>query len=508
MATNDLALRFSDETYATKLEVSKALGTSLVDTIWSNIIAYRSHFTRVLSLRNIEKTPFNIVLTPTIMDRCTSLERKLSKVLLRYSRLAPDAPGKKKIRVENYTKILYWVAKKYNLAVSENFLHTLILSSISALSPDQMILQRYQDALRAGEVHYRDPLDENFYANAYSVITGNSELVGLYREEEIGDIGQKAIIGRMYNAAPRERIPDMMENFLDFAQNSELSSFVKAVIGYYFINYVKPFDSHSEEMALLTMKNILAHGDFDDLAAILDLESLLSYNQEQLTRVFGEVQKTNDITYLLVYVLELTESIATDLLDRIVNAEMLTVKTEFYEAEKAVVKPVEQPRPVEVVKPVEAPKPFVEQPKAVEQPKPLPVEKPKIEIKPEPSIVETKPAAGAPIPEYEPSSPSLNPVNYEMRVAIPTMPVGLDEKDAARIEENLLEINPRLKKGEAYFYARHCTIGKYYTIAQYKKNLDCAYETARTSMDHLVYEGYYRKEMLKNKFIYTPIPRR
>ena len=95
-----------------------------------------------------------------------------------------------------------------------------------------------------------------------------------------------------------------------------------------------------------------------------------------------------------------------------------------------------------------------------------------------------------------------------MKVALPTMPIGLDEKDAARIEENLLEINPKLKRGEAYFYARHCTIGKYYTIAQYKKTLGCAYETARTSMDHLVYEGYYRKEMLKNKFIYTPIPRR
>ena len=38
---------------------------------------------------------------------------------------------------------------------------------------------------------------------------------------------------------------------------------------------------------------------------------------------------------------------------------------------------------------------------------------------------------------------------------------------------------------------------------------ECAYETARTSMDNLVSEGFYQKEMIKNKkYVYTPIPRK
>lgn len=45
-------------------------------------------------------------------------------------------------------------------------------------------------------------------------------------------------------------------------------------------------------------------------------------------------------------------------------------------------------------------------------------------------------------------------------------------------------------------------------FAQYKKLLHCAYETARTSMDNLVELGFYRKEKLNNKFIYTPVSRR
>ena len=84
----------------------------------------------------------------------------------------------------------------------------------------------------------------------------------------------------------------------------------------------------------------------------------------------------------------------------------------------------------------------------------------------------------------------------------------LDEKDARRLEQHLLELDVRLKKGEAYFYARHCTIGMYYTIEQYKKALKCVYETARTSMDHLAELGYYKKTKYGKKFVYTPVKRK
>jgi len=79
------------------------------------------------------------------------------------------------------------------------------------------------------------------------------------------------------------------------------------------------------------------------------------------------------------------------------------------------------------------------------------------------------------------------------------------EVEANRLQQHLLETHPSMKKGEAIFYARHHTLGKYYTLSQYKQQLECAYETARTSMEHLVKLGYYRKEKYKNKFVYTPV---
>ena len=107
----------------------------------------------------------------------------------------------------------------------------------------------------------------------------------------------------------------------------------------------------------------------------------------------------------------------------------------------------------------------------------------------------------------EDNSNLVNNQVIQEQVAVTYIPPALDERQAARLEVHLLEMDPLLKKHEAKFYARHCTLGKRYTIAQYKKSIGCVYETARTSMDHLVTLGYYRKEMVKNKHVYTPIPK-
>ena len=94
------------------------------------------------------------------------------------------------------------------------------------------------------------------------------------------------------------------------------------------------------------------------------------------------------------------------------------------------------------------------------------------------------------------------------QIAVSYIPPAIDEKQALRLEQHLLELDPSLRKHEAHFYARHCTLGKSYTIAQYKRMIGCVYETARTAMDHLVELGYYRKDSSNKKFIYTPIPRK
>ena len=142
---------------------------------------------------------------------------------------------------------------------------------------------------------------------------------------------------------------------------------------------------------------------------------------------------------------------------------------------------------MEEVKPEPAPEPIKEE-------KPVVIEKPKPVEKPRPVIERiTEPVNDQPVVEH---------------IAVSYIPPVLDEKEAQRLENHLLECDPLLKKGQAKFYSRHCTIGKLYTIAQYKKFNGCVYETARTSMDSLVELGYYKKQQIKNKFVYTPLERK
>jgi Fic family protein len=465
MANDELAIRFSNDTYAMKSEVAKALNTSLIDNIWLNIVQYRSQFTRLLSLKAIDHASFQVVITPTLNNHINNIERKLTKSLIRYGQLNNLGADLQQVNILNHSKALYWIAKKYNLSVSEEFFHKIILGNVSTMSPDKMILARYYSALKYINEHYHEPINEDLLAKLYSLISGNEELIVLYRTNEIITTEQKALIGKSYAAAPVARIEELMNNLYDFIANSDISPLLKAIIAYYFCIYIKPFESFSEEMGILILKSILAKNDFDNIPCLLDVESLLSDDQETITRIINEVKKTNDITYLVAYWLPSLEENLTSLLDALIAIETNVVKQEQHGD-------VFQEKPISEDE-------VIEQIKADEQ-QPIPSEKMKVD-------------------PYG---------TFDEHIALPSLPPKLDEVEATQVEEHLLEMNPSLKRSEAYFYARHCTIGKYYTIGQFKRSLGCAYETARTSMEHLASLGYYRKEMLKNKFIYTPIVRK
>jgi len=454
MGNDELAIRFSNDVYATRSEVVKTLGTSLIDAIWTNIVKYRGQFNRYLSVRAIDNGQLSIVLTPRIADGVNAIERKLTKALLRIYKTPKGSQTLAKYEEIFYQQQLAHVAKKYRITVDEPFLHALITDSLSTVSPERTVLLNYFSALKYVKANVVDPIDDDFWANVYGLLIGQANPPEFYREHEMASPDQKALIGKTYAAAPVARIEEMMGQLKDFIVHADFSPIVKALIVFYYIMLVKPFETYSEEMALLTMKSVLAHADYDDVPLLLPLEEWLVDQNDELLRLLVEIQKTGDVTYLLAAFLPLMDKTASALLDAAVHLE----KEELIMETRPEVIPSAQPLP---------------------------------EQKPEPL-----PPTGT------------KPLNIDERMALPGVPIALDEVDAARIEEHLMETNPSLKRGEAYFYARHCTIGKYYTISQFKKALGCAYETARTSMDHLAEQSYYRKESYKNKFIYTPIARK
>ena len=284
-----------------------------------------------------------------------------------------------------------------------------------------------------------------------------------------------------------------MNSLFSFISTSSLSSVVKAIIVLYFTNYVRPFPSDNEEIALLLAKAVMANGSLSEFGAFLPMENVLNLNQDALNKVCVEVQKTNDLTYFVNFILKALDSSLDALNDIKANYTSDVLKKDMYreDAEPAITTTF-------VTNAEPAPAPTVETP----APTPKPVEVP-----PQPAPA-PKVEAPKPVPAPKPVEPSVQPAPVSHELAFSAIPEALDEKQASRLEEHLLEMDPSLKKGEAYFYARHCTMHMHYTIEQYKKALGCAYETARTSMEHLVKLHYYEKMLVNNKkFVYTPIKR-
>lgn len=487
MANNDLAVRFTENKYATKSEVGKELKMSLIDGIWNGILNYRSNFNRYLIIKSIEKKQLVVCFCPTISALASAVDMKLIRVLKEYSMLNATNGEMKLFEDECYIKSLSALAVKHDLDISEPYLRSLVHGDIREVSPSHILLARYLESLHYIKKAYVNNVDEDFLANLYSTLTGNSELTSFYRSAEDSSRENKVLIDPIYTSAPVGSIEGMMDSLFSFIGNSSLSAATKAVIAYYYVSYIKPFSKYSDEIALLIAKAILAHSDLGEMGALLPLESLLSSEQEEIAKIFIEVQRTCDTTYFVNYGLKFIEHKCDELLDYASNLKANALKKDFYKEEikeQTAVPEAKEEQPSLFVEekndePVKV-EPIEEEHKVSEQPK---VETPVVEAV---KVVEK--------PKEE--------------IAVSYIPPAIDEKEAYRLEQHLLELDPSLRRHEAHFYARHCTLGKSYTIAQYKRATGCVYETARSAMDHLVSLGYYRKDSSNKKFIYTPIPRK
>ena len=344
-----------------------------------------------------------------------------------------------------------------------------------------MILPRYIAALNHIKKSYVRSVDINFINEIHAILVGN-EFSSL-RSNEDTNAQNKVVIDRVYTAAPVGLIEPLITELCEFINNASVSPVIKAYIAYYYLIMIKPYNDYSLETATLVAKSIIARESMGEIACILPLEHLLAEPREDLAKLYNNTQRYTDFTYCVRYGLDFNENVINQLIDRIVDFKAQSIKEEFYAPDVKEVKVEEEPNIVIEEKPVV--KEVVVEHKL--EPAPTPAT-----IKEERRIV-------------------INEEKEEQKleeIAVSYIPRGLDEKEAQRLEVHLLELDPSLKKGEAKFYARHCTLGKMYTIQQFKQANRCAYETARTGMEHLVELGYYRKEQIKNKFVYTPINRR
>ena len=468
MADNTLAIRFTDENYSTRSEVMNALGTNLIEPIWNTILLYRKQYRRQINVFDITKVPFTITYVPTILERIERLEENISQYIVDFGGLAEGSVSKYTIFREMCIAELRLIAKINKLKIND-----VALNNIFEYKPTDSLyepLHRYFSAITHLDKNPREEFSLKTIEKYYSIISGKDVGETFYRKKEIDSQSQRLLIDREYAGAPTADIAPLMDNIIKYVNESKDSFVIKVAVVTYMINYVKPFEDHNKEMAAILTKLIVSLSDVESAAAYIPMESIILDENGSLNSVAREIQRSRDLTYELTRVIDMFGSALKTVSDRISQVNITEVKNSYTYGESA------QEFAQEFG--------FTPSTDIIDAPKPQPVvEQPKVEEK---KVREHK---------------SIELVTREKEEE------GPSDKQLRRMAQNLLEEDPLLKKGQAHFYVRHCTKGKYYTIQQYKKCEGCVYETARTSMDNLARLGYYRREQVKNKFVYTPIDR-
>lgn len=478
MGVNDIAVRFTEGYYATKKEVSKELKISVIDGVWDKILSYRAPFCHYLSIRGIDKNQLRVCLCPTVSSQLNNVETKLLRILSESNKLDSVNSDHQYFLQSSLVKCLQNIALA-NMSVSDE---EHVLGVIRGQVNDKS-LSNYLNALKFVEYRFVNPINEDYLADLYSKVTGNDELTSFYRTTDMEGINSSALISRVYKCAPSHLIESMMDSLFSFIEKSNVSPLCRALIAYYYVQFVKPFNDKNNEVAILIAKSILAHNSLGEFAIYLPLEALLNENENEISRLFQEVQTSSDVTYFLNFALKVVDKEFDKTLDALAEYSVKIIKNDFYQIDE---------EPVQEVTPVQE----------AEKTSPV-IEKVEVEPAPAPVIEPVKV-----VPEVKKENKATPLVEKPAGIAVSYIPEELDEKTAQRLERHLLELDVRLKKAQAAFYARHCTLGMYYTIDQYKKATKCVYETARTSMDKLVEFGYYEKGEYGKKFVYTPVKRK
>lgn len=238
-------------------------------------------------------------------------------------------------------------------------------------------------------------------------------------------------------------IKEHLEHLLAFLKQEDIPLLLRALSIPYVFMYLRPFEYYNEETSALLAKAFLSMNGLGIIGYTLNLESISYANSKSFFDRLKLVETSLDLTYALERFLAF---IIKDEENISSVLKEFTIKKE--EMNNDTLSPLERDSDHRDIAVVDAPSQF----------------------------------------------------------ALPAFPRKDSYETIEARARQLREVHPQLKKKQAHFYAGHCTIGLHYTIEQFKAEEHTVYETARTSMEDLANRGFYKKEMIGKKFVYTPIP--
>lgn len=477
--TNEI--KFSEDMYATKDEVMEKLNIYNVDFIWNKILDYRKLFAKTLELNDVDKTKFCLTYTKNLILKVTKLERLFTKAILEYSSLINNA--KVGYRISKLSQILEILMSNNGVNQSTSFLSNLVTNSLSTIPNDCIIIDNYSKCLKIIEKLEDKPITKEDINSLYLTIN-NGYFSPLDLKDNIFRTTSKETPHYysktyFYSEALANRIEDMVNLNVEYINEYEDFPFIKAIVSLFYFDYINPYELFRNEMTCLFFKMGLAKSGYSSFSVFSSIENLILFKDEGLLKAKQKTQKYKDLTYFVLYVVDFLIQDTNDLIDSINEYKNSFEEVEVKENQVELEKEFPRFNGGDVIQ--EGLNNAYESINKVNE-----------------KVSETK---------NNNSSFLTNNVYGQVNVALPIFPSGLQDSDILKITNDLMETYPSMKYSQAHFYASHCTIGRFYTINQFKQEEKTSYETARTSMDYLASIGFYQKTQMKNKFVYRPIPR-
>ncbi len=478
---NDIPLRYTDENYVTKAGLKSALHMTLVDDFWKGVLAYRNSSQVEVALTTVSKKNFHYVPSIGVSAKIEAFSKKLANFQTKMAEFEQVCPNsfallERELLLPELRDACFLQGLKSDDLTLKAMLKG-IYSDVNASNKEKSVYA-YLKQLR--KLHHGvSSSNEDYFGESYIALLGRDDITSFYREKDLTSIYTTALLGGGVDSyAPYREIQKMMDSLFAFLEDDSVPSLVRAASGIYYCYYVRPFEAENELSALLLGK-ALFQALVPSYSYLLPLESSLKLNSE-LKDILNQSLKECDLTYFLLHVVSLLSPFIEETLNRVSQLQKEEVSKEF----------LGTPDASEEVK--QESEPAKKNPEPSEEIAPSSVEE-----TPQSNKITKVPLL---TPEEEKSFQARQGAS-----AIATPRASYSDKEVKETARYILETNPSISKKQALFYASHCTLGRFYTIQDFKKASRCAYETARTSMDNLSELGFYAKKQIKNKFVYTPI---
>lgn len=495
---DQLNARYTEERYLRKRELSKALGMSLVDDYWATILNYRSRFKMELPIRDARGQRFYITMCEGVKAKLKAFDSLAVRIGNLASSFNNDEEGRVELRKRSYLSMLSNVSLINRAGMNELSVKALINGTYQEKEPKHQSVIDYMRALDSLISKEDIPFERDALGIAYQEAMGEEELSSFYRDIELdANAARNIYVSNLsINALPSGMIDDRMNDLETFLDDENLDASLKALVSMFYVDYVKPFASKNSESALLMAKILFANGTGKG-CYYLPLEGWLIPTTDSMV-TSRDVQSTLDLTYYLIDAVAFLSKALKEMENLIKD-----IKIKPFEVEAKQLSEEEKREAEDAGLFNEGEQSSIFDEVGTE-------EKPVVEIKP---VIEERPIAQPIRPvvkeEKKETVKRISPEQYGAamgggELSIEVEKSSLSNKEVREYGKYLLQSDPLLNKNQAYFLARNCTIGRYYTIQDFKHFAKCAYETARTSMDKLADLGYYEKLQVKNKFVYTP----